>query len=193
MGTNYYIIKKEDNDIANKLWNARNTVINNIQITDAVSKLIKSKFKKPIAIANANNLEYIVDRFNDRLNEAISSLASDIEYSISYTFDLWEEKSVHIGKSSAGWLFNFQIQDTEINGVKIRWHSYEDVMSFLYEYVCKKKEFIIVDEYNRKVSYTSFKNLVDSKQKDKHNLDNPDNFHYCMNIGGYRFCDGDFS
>ena len=193
MGTNYYIIKRKDNNIANKLWNARNAVINNTQFVDAIANIIKSKFKKPLTVALNNDLDTITEEFNERLEEAVKSLASDIEYDISYVFDLWETKSVHIGKSSVGWLFNFQIQDTEIDGVKIKWKSYEDVMSFLYEYVCKKKEFVIIDEYYRKISYTSFKDLVDSKQKDKHNLANPDNFHYCQNFNGYRFSDGDFS
>ena len=90
-------------------------------------------------------------------------------------------------------MFNFQYQDTEVDGIKIRWHSYEDVMSFLKEWVSQKKEFIIIDEYSEKISYTKFKDLVDTKQKDKHNLDNPDNFHYCDNVEGYRFSSGDFS
>lgn len=193
MGTNYYIIKKPTNDLADKLWKARNTVIDNTEFTKLIYGIILKKFKRPLLIAEENDLDYIFNKFEDDLKEAVQKFTSDIEYNVSYNFDLRELNQVHIGKSSAGWLFNFQHQDTEIDGVKIKWHSYEDVMSFLKEWVSQKKEFVIIDEYNRKVSYTEFKDLVDTKQKDPHNLDNPDNFHYCDNVKGYRFSSGDFS
>ena len=193
MGTNYYIIKKPTNDLADKLWKARNTVIDNTEFTKLIYGIVLKKFKRPLLIAEENDLDYIFNKFEDDLKEAAQKFTSDIEYNVSYNFDLRELNQVHIGKSSAGWLFNFQHQDTEIDGVKIRWHSYEDVMSFLKEWVSQKKEFVIIDEYNRKVSYTEFKDLVDTKQKDPHNLDNPDNFHYCDNVKGYRFSSGDFS
>lgn len=193
MGTNYYIIKKPTNDLADKLWKARNTVIDNTEFTKLIYGIVLKKFKRPLLIAEENDLDYIFNKFEDDLKEAVQKFTSDIEYNVSYNFDLRELNQVHIGKSSAGWLFNFQHQDTEIDGVKIKWHSYEDVMSFLKEWVSQKKEFVIIDEYNRKVSYTEFKDLVDTKQKDPHNLDNPDNFHYCDNVKGYRFSSGDFS
>lgn len=193
MGTNYYIIKKPTNDLADKLWKARNTVIDNTEFTKLIYGIVLKKFKRPLLIAEENDLDYIFNKFEDDLKEATQKFTSDIEYNVSYNFDLRELNQVHIGKSSAGWLFNFQHQDTEIDGVKIKWHSYEDVMSFLKEWVSQKKEFVIIDEYNRKVSYTEFKDLVDTKQKDPHNLDNPDNFHYCDNVKGYRFSSGDFS
>ena len=193
MGTNYYVIKKPTNDLADKLWKARNTVIDNTEFTKLIYGIVLKKFKRPLLIAEENDLDYIFNKFEDDLKEAVQKFTSDIEYNVSYNFDLRELNQVHIGKSSAGWLFNFQHQDTEIDGVKIKWHSYEDVMSFLKEWVSQKKEFVIIDEYNRKVSYTEFKDLVDTKQKDPHNLDNPDNFHYCDNVKGYRFSSGDFS
>ena len=193
MGTNYYIIKKPTNDLADKLWKARNTVIDNTEFTKLIYGIVLKKFKRPLLIAEENDLDYIFNKFEDDLKETVQKFTSDIEYNVSYNFDLRELNQVHIGKSSAGWLFNFQHQDTEIDGVKIKWHSYEDVMSFLKEWVSQKKEFVIIDEYNRKVSYTEFKDLVDTKQKDPHNLDNPDNFHYCDNVNGYRFSSGDFS
>ena len=193
MGTNYYVIKKPTNDLADKLWKARNTVIDNTEFTKLIYGIVLKKFKRPLLIAEENDLDYIFNKFEDDLKEAVQKFTSDIEYNVSYNFDLRELNQVHIGKSSAGWLFNFQHQDTEIDGVKIKWHSYEDVMSFLKEWVSQKKEFVIIDEYNRKVSYTKFKDLVDTKQKDPHNLDNPDNFHYCDNVKGYRFSSGDFS
>ena len=193
MGTNYYVIKKPTNDLADKLWKARNTVIDNTEFTKLIYGIVLKKFKRPLLIAEENDLDYIFNKFEDDLKETVQKFTSDIEYNVSYNFDLRELNQVHIGKSSAGWLFNFQHQDTEIDGVKIKWHSYEDVMSFLKEWVSQKKEFVIIDEYNRKVSYTEFKDLVDTKQKDPHNLDNPDNFHYCDNVKGYRFSSGDFS
>ena len=193
MGTNYYVIKKDNNILADKLWIARNTVIENTEFVKLISDLIIKKFKKPLTIAYKNNLNNLIENFEDDLEKISQEFVADLEYNVSYAFDLREPNQVHIGKSSAGWLFNFQHQDTEIDGVRIKWHSYEDVMSFLKEWVSQKKEFVIIDEYNRKISYTEFKDLVDTKQKDPHNLDNPDNFHYCDNVKGYRFSSGDFS
>ena len=152
-----------------------------------------AQMKLRAKLADENGYDHLVERFEDDLKEATQKFVSDLEYNVSYDFDLREPNQVHIGKSSAGWLFNFQHQDIEIDGVKVKWHSYEDVMSFLKEWVSQKKEFVIIDEYNRVISYTKFKDLVDTKQKDTHNLDNPDNFHYCDNVKGYRFSSGDFS
>lgn len=193
MGTNYYIIKKKSNDIADKLWKARSKVIDNTEFINLISALVLKKFKRPLTIADENGFDTLIERFEDDLKEATQKFVSDLEYTVSYDFDLREPNQIHIGKSSAGWLFNFQYQDTEVGNIKIKWHSYEDVMSFLKEWVSQKKEFVIIDEYNRIVSYTKFKDLVDTKQKDPHNLDNPHNFHYCDNVKGYRFSSGDFS
>lgn len=193
MGTNYYVIKRNDNTIAEKLWKARNTVIDKTEFVNIITDLVLKKFKRPLTIADENGLNDMVERFEDDLKEATQKFVSDLEYNVSYDFDLREPNQIHIGKSSAGWLFNFQHQDTEVDGVKVKWHSYEDVMSFLKEWVSQKKEFVIIDEYNRKVSYTEFKDLVDTKQKDLRNLTNPDNYHYCDNVKGYRFSSGDFS
>ena len=66
-------------------------------------------------------------------------------------------------------------------------------MDFLKNYTGKDKEFIIVDEYGREMSYAEFKDFVDTKQADKHNQENPDNFTYSRNVNGYRFSSGDFS
>lgn len=193
MGTNYFLIRKQDNAVANKLWDARNVVINNTNFVTLLEPIIKELFKEPIRIANENNFDIVQNRFDDGLHETIQRLASYIQYDLSYVFDIREHRGVHIGKSSAGWLFNFQDQDVLQDDVHIKWHSYEDVMSFLKEWVDEKKIFTIIDEYDREISYPEFKDFVDTKQSDPHNLENPDNFTYSRNVNGYRFSEGDFS
>lgn len=193
MGTNYFLIRKQDNAVANKLWDARNVVINNTNFVTLLEPIIKELFKEPIRIANENNFDIVQNRFDDGLHETIQRLASYIQYDLSYVFDIRDHRGVHIGKSSAGWLFNFQDQDVLQDDVHIKWHSYEDVMSFLKEWVDEKKIFTIIDEYDREISYPEFKDFVDTKQSDPHNLENPDNFTYSRNVNGYRFSEGDFS
>lgn len=193
MGTNYFLIRKQDNAVANKLWDARNVVINNTNFVTLLEPIIKELFKEPIKIANENNFDIVQNRFDDGLHETIQRLASYIQYDLSYVFDIRDHRGVHIGKSSAGWLFNFQDQDIVQDDVHIKWHSYEDVMSFLEEWVENKKIFTIIDEYDREISYPEFKDFVDTKQSDPHNLENPDNFTYSRNVNGYRFSEGDFS
>jgi len=193
MGTNYFLIRKQDNAVANKLWDARNVVINNTNFVTLLEPIIKELFKEPIRIANENNFDIVQNRFDDGLHETIQRLASYIQYDLSYVFDIRDHRGVHIGKSSAGWLFNFQDQDIVQDDVHIKWHSYEDVMSFLKEWVDEKKIFTIIDEYDREISYPEFKDFVDTKQSDPHNLENPDNFTYSRNVNGYRFSEGDFS
>ena len=111
MGTNYFLIRKQDNAVANKLWDARNVVINNTNFVTLLEPIIKELFKEPIRIANENNFDIVQNRFDDGLHETIQRLASYIQYDLSYVFDIREHRGVHIGKSSAGWLFNFQDQD----------------------------------------------------------------------------------
>ena len=193
MGTNYFLIRKQDNAVANKLWDARNVVINNTNFVTLLEPIIKELFKEPIRIANENNFDIVQNRFDDGLHETIQRLASYIQYDLSYVFDIRDHRGVHIGKSSTGWLFNFQDQDVLQDDVHIKWHSYEDVMSFLKEWVDEKKIFTIIDEYDREISYPEFKDFVDTKQSDPHNLENPDNFTYSRNVNGYRFSEGDFS
>ena len=168
-------------------------VINNTNFVTLLEPIIKELFKEPIRIANENNFDIVQNRFDDGLHETIQRLASYIQYDLSYVFDIRDHRGVHIGKSSAGWLFNFQDQDIVQDDVHIKWHSYEDVMSFLKEWVDEKKIFTIIDEYDREISYLEFKDFVDTKQSDPHNLENPDNFTYSRNVNGYRFSEGDFS
>ena len=96
------------------------------------------------------------------------------------------EEPIHIGKSSWGWLFCFQ--DNEY------WHTYPQVKQWLRDNVKSKNgEYVILDEYDRELSFEEFVEIVDIKQKDERNLRNPDNFKYSKNIDGYRFSSGDFS
>lgn len=90
---------------------------------------------------------------------------------------------IHIGKSSAGWKFLFRgyvpIEDSELVLKSI-----EDWKEFL-----SNKEFVILDEYDRLISYEEFFNMVEQKQSE----DNKDNFTWDVNVGGYRFSFRDFS
>ena len=49
-------------------------------------------------------------------------------------------------------------------------------------------EYIILDEYDEKISYDDFFKMVEEKQSEE----NPDNFSNCANINGYRFSYRDF-
>ena len=103
------------------------------------------------------------------------------------------EEPIHIGKSSYGWLFCFQEQKDNWRDIPVEWHTYEQVIDWLQKHTIDKKEYVILDEYNRKVTLKKFIDMVQTKQKDKHNLFNPDNFQYSKNVNGYRFTDTDFS
>ena len=93
---------------------------------------------------------------------------------------------IHIGKSSYGWLFNFQ--DNEY------WHTYPQVKQWLKDNTTKEdSEYVIIDEEDRIVTYEEFIQKVEDKQNDPKNLANPDNFTYAKNIDGYRFSEGYFS
>jgi len=101
---------------------------------------------------------------------------------------------IHIGKSSCGWLFNFQDQNNTWNDIPVVWHTYPQVKEWLKKYTTgKNPPYVILDEYDRTIAYEEFIDLVEKKQKDKRNLSNPDNFTYSKNIDGYRFSEGEFS
>lgn len=101
---------------------------------------------------------------------------------------------VHIGKSSAGWLFCFQEQDNPWwDDPSVVWHTYEQVMAWLWEWTVEKTDYVIMNEYDEIVSFDDFKKLVDDKQSDPRCLENDGNFAYGeKNVGGYRFIQGDF-
>lgn len=102
------------------------------------------------------------------------------------------EQPIHIGKNSIGWLFCFQEQKDTWRDIPVEWHTYNQVKEWLEKYVVEKKEYVILDEYDRLIYYEDFINLIESKQKDKRILSNPENFNYCKNVDGYRFSDGEF-
>lgn len=99
---------------------------------------------------------------------------------------------IHIGKSSAGWLFSFQSQNEKWHEPPIVWNTYPQVKKWLKEHTVDKNDFVIMDEYDEIVSYDDFIDLVDSKQRDPVSQANPDNFSYSRNVDGYRFSDEDF-
>lgn len=93
------------------------------------------------------------------------------------------EWRIHIGKSSAGWLFLFQ--DCEY------FHTYPQVVKWLDDNV-RSGNYVLMNEYDEVVSVDDFIELVQKKQNDLHCRNNPDNFEYCRNIDGYRFDDREF-
>ena len=93
-------------------------------------------------------------------------------------------RMIHIGKSSAGWLFLFHDCD--------EFHTYPQFKKWLEREV--PNEYVLCNEYNEEISKEELLDIIDTKQKDEHNLSNPENFEYgAKNIDGYRFNDGDFS
>ena len=99
---------------------------------------------------------------------------------------------VHIGKSSIGWMFNFQDQDEQWRDTPIVWHTFNQVKDWLKKYTVDSKDYVIIDEYDDVVTYDEFVDMVEFKQNDPSCRDNKDNFTYSKNIDGYRFSDGEF-
>lgn len=83
----------------------------------------------------------------------------------------YEEK--HLGKSSGGWRFLFQINE-EV-------HNFEEFKTFI-----TKGE--IYDSYEKPCTAEELLKLIDDKQKDVKNKITPDS----INIDGYTFVDYDF-
>lgn len=101
-------------------------------------------------------------------------------YAVSKKPDL--SVPLHIGKSSAGWKFLFQgytgaFEPVIINNIK-DWKEY-----------LSKENIVILDEYEKMISYKDFFNMVEEKQSN----DNPNNFKNAVNRNGYRFTYNDFS
>jgi len=193
MGTNYYVVSKKTSDISKSLFKTYKRLYNSDVLNNVIKATVIKKFKRTINFLNENNLESKIELFEDRLDDAIQKFTCDIKYDVLDVLDMEEEQKVHIGKSSGGWLFGFQSQHTELDGIPIIWNTYDDIKNWLNEYVEEKQMFIIQDEYGRKISVKCFTRLVDIKQKNKTNLDNPNNFTYSRNVNGYRFNDRDFS
>ena len=99
---------------------------------------------------------------------------------------------LHIGKSSAGWLFCFhQIEDTW-NDPPVIWNTYNQVKDWLKKNTVESDNYVIMNEYDEIIPYDEFVAMVDRKQTDEHCRSNKDNFRYCKNVDGYRFDDRDF-
>lgn len=98
----------------------------------------------------------------------------------------------HIGKSSMGWLFNFQTQNEKWSEPPVVWNNFYQLREWLKKYTVDNDEFVIMDEYNDIISYKDFIDIVERKQKDELCMRNPDNFKYSNNVDGYRFTDDEF-
>lgn len=97
---------------------------------------------------------------------------------------------IHIGKSSIGWMFNFQRQNEKWHEPPIVWNTFNQVKDWLKKYTVDSTDYVIIDEYDEIISYDDFIEMVEFKQeRDKAN---PDNFSYSDNVDGYRFTDGEF-
>ena len=98
---------------------------------------------------------------------------------------------VHIGKSSYGWLFCFQ-ETHACNAYEVSWHTWTQVKAELKRLTVDCTDYVIIDEYDRVISYDDFVALVESIQNDPESQ-NPRNFRDgCKNIDGYRFYGDDF-
>lgn len=100
------------------------------------------------------------------------------------------EEPIHIGKSSMGWMFLFHDVDEPYREVPVVWHSYDEVKDWLQRYTVDTDEYVILNEYDKVISLEEFINRIQEKQISCKN--NPDNFKYCRNVGGYRFEEGEF-
>ena len=100
------------------------------------------------------------------------------------------EEPIHIGKSSAGWMFNFREQNDKWHEPPVEWHTFEQVHDWLKQYTVDTNEYVIMNEYDDLIDFDLFFQMI--QQKQKQDADNPDNFRYCKNVNGYRFSDRDF-
>ena len=183
MGTNYYIMNHKKFELNQQI----NNLLNNKDIDSIKNKIqniINEEYKDIINILNENKLENIKESFEDKIDEMLDSIASDLKYGLDYPLSIYEREAKHIGKSSWGWLFNFQDQD--------EWHSYNQFKTYITD-KDNMKDKVIINEYMEELTPKEMLKIIDDKQKDERNLSNPDNFHYCRNVDGYRFSSGDFS
>lgn len=194
MGMNYYVISNSDKNKTCKIYDAYKDLYNSDILNVKIKKLLLKEFQPTIdVVSQFDDMKYAIENFEEDLDTTIRAFVSDIKYGVLDNFDLEEKLSVHIGKSSYGWLFNFQDQQTTLDNIEVIWHNYDDVKAWLTKYVKKKKMFTILDEEDRQITVDELFDLIDTKQKDPKNLSNPDNFTYSRNVNGYRFSAGDFS
>ena len=96
---------------------------------------------------------------------------------------------IHIGKSSFGWKFNFQIHNETWSEPPVVWNTYDQVYEWLYKHTVESDQYVIMDEYDNIISFDRFIKMVERKQREN----NKDDFTYSRNVNGYRFSEGDFS
>lgn len=190
MGTNYYMMNKKDYDIEIKIDKllGKDSYENEnkrfIELAEKVKELILKEYKSGLDILKEEKLDNILENYDEALEVTINDFISNLRYRVDDAFNLREIKSKHIGKSSAGWLFNFQEQE--------EWHSYKEFKNYILNEE-NMKDKVIFDEYREVLTPKKMLDIIDTKQKNKQNLENPDNFKYCRNVDGYRFSSGDFS
>lgn len=182
MGTNYYVIQRNDYKKYMLMLDHINT-INFDKLKEELNKLILKSYKDVINLLNEEDINKIKEIIFEETSNLKTSLALEIT-----PYEILGHRKIHIGKSSAGWLFCFQYQ----NNGPCKWNNYKEVFDWLYKNTIENEDYYIIDEYNEIITYQDFKNKVDEKQKDPKNLANPENFYYCDNVGGYRFALGDF-
>lgn len=95
----------------------------------------------------------------------------------------YQGMSIHLGKSSCGWLFCFREHDD----IK----SFPQFKSWLESHVATG-EYTLINDYEDEISIEELLDLIETKQNDEHCRDNPYNFEDCRNVDGYRFVDCDF-
>lgn len=188
MGTNYYLVKKKEYDDEKEFRNILRTQIESNDednsFHDLIKETIMKRYEPLIKRLKEEKYDDVIIKFEDKLNDELETLMSNLKYSIDYVFDVSDKHSKHIGKSSLGWLFNFQYQE--------EWSSYDQFKNFITSPE-KMKGLTIVDEYGEGITPEKLLDLIDTKQNDQRNLDNPDNFTYNDNVEGYRFTKNDFS
>lgn len=183
MGTNYYIVDKRSLNIENRIDNVLKEV-NTEEFIDEVAEVIQNQYKKVISILDEEKLEEVKEKYVEKIKELAMNIYSETTYNINNILRITENNSIHIGKSSMGWLFNFQYQP--------QWKTYDEVKAFILDKE-KMKDKVLVDEYGEEITPEELIEKIDFKQNDERNLNNPDNFTYSDNVNGYRFSKGDFS
>ena len=93
-------------------------------------------------------------------------------------------RNIHLGKSSAGWLFCFEEHD-EI-------HTFPQFCRWLEDNV-DTGEYVLFNEYGDRVTKEYLLATIENKQNDIRCRNNPDNFSYGFkNVDGYRFSNREF-
>lgn len=97
---------------------------------------------------------------------------------------------IHIGKSSAGWMFHFERQNLTWVDPPVAWNTWNQIKKWLAD---NSDKYVIVDEYDEIIPLEELIDLVETKQKDSVCNSNPDNFSNADNVDGYRFSNCPFS